>query len=189
MELRLNAKPITAFKPFQEAELLNGIYIVVLHATRIPPHIGMIIDKTYHSLTIKGHDINTPVKALIKNIEQRRIPSLFIKIKAHHSFSQAYQKEHFMLNVQQFPGVDKQVATCLSPLKLFFDEVYELPTGDVHFLFDLLPRLNKAALIEHCTSLFIDEHSYELPVYTQERLEEEIENARAEISGLQLSKS
>jgi hypothetical protein len=168
------------FKEFSEDELCNGAYIVVMHATRIPPHIGLIIDKHYHSLTIKGRDINTPIRALIKNIRHRKIPSLFIKIKPHATFSNAYMREHFIINVQQFPRVDKDVATCLSPIKLFFDEVYDVPMQGINFLFDLLPHLFEADLIEFISALFINETDYELPVYTQQELDAEIENARME---------
>ena len=170
------------FIKFNEDELHNGIYIVVLHATRIPPHIGLIIDKQYHSLTVKGHDYNTPVRALIKNIEQRRIPSLFIKIKSHTTFSNTYLKEHFILNIQQFPRVDKNVATCLSPIKLFFDETYAVPMKEVNFLFDLLPKLCNEQLIEHSYSLKKKKKEYQLPLYTQEQLDTEIENVRTEVN-------
>lgn len=168
------------FKTFDEADLLNGTYIVAMHATRIPPHIGLIIDKQYHSLSIKGQDINTPVRALIKNIEQRKIPSLFVKIKPHTTFSNAYLKEHFILNIQQFPRVDKNIATCLSPIKLFFNEAYDISMEQIEFLFHLLPSLQKVGLIEHTSTLFIDEKTYQLPVYTKEELDHEIENARTE---------
>jgi hypothetical protein len=172
------AVTFNTFKKYSEAELSNGVYIVVMHATRIPPHIGLIIDKHYHSLTIKGRDINTPIRALIKNIEQRKIPSLFIKIKPHVTFSNAYMREHFILNVQQFPKVDKDVATCLSPIKLFFDEVYDVRMQEINFLFDLLPRLFEDDLIEFTSTLFVNEANYELPVYTQQELDAEIEHAR-----------
>jgi hypothetical protein len=175
-----NAVTFNTFRKFSEDELYDGVYIVVMHATRIPPHIGLIIDKHYHSLTIKGQDINTPIRALIKNIEQRKIPSLFIKIKPHVTFSNAYMREHFILNVQQFPRVDKGVATCLSPIKLFFDEVYDVPMQEINFLFDLLPHLFEDDLIEFTSTLFVDEADYELPVYTQQELDAEIENARIE---------
>lgn len=168
------------FKTFDEADLLNGVYIVAMHATRIPPHIGLIIDKHYHSLSIKGQDLNTPLRALIKNIEQRKIPSLFIKIKPHTTFSNAYLKEHFILNIQQFPRVDKDVATCLSPIKLFFNETYDISMEEVDFLFHLLPNLQKSDLIEHVSTLFIDEKTYKLPIYTKDELDLEIENARNE---------
>jgi hypothetical protein len=175
-----NAVTFNTFKKFSEDELSNGVYIVVMHATRVPPHIGLIIDKHYHSLTIKGRDINTPIRALIKNIEQRKIPSLFIKIKPHATFSNTYMREHFILNVQQFPRVDKAVATCLSPIKLFFDEVYDVRMQEVNFLFDLLPHLFGDDLIEFTSTLFVNETNYELPVYTQQELDAEIENARME---------
>lgn len=172
---------LNKFQEFNENELSNGIYIVAMHATRIPPHIGLIIDKQYHSLSIKGQDFNIPVKALIKNIEQRKISTLFIKIKSHTTFSISYLKDHFILNIQQFPRVDKDVATCLNPIKLFFNEVYNIDMDQVDFLFHLLPHLQEAELIEHTTTLFIDEKTYQLPVYTKEELDREIENARNEI--------
>jgi hypothetical protein len=179
--LKTNKIPFNTFKKFNEDELSHGVYIVVMHATRIPPHIGLIIDKHYHSLTIKGRDINTPIRALIKNIELRKLPALFIKIKPHVTFSNAYMREHFILNIQEFQRVDKDVATCLSPIKLFFEQVYEVRMQDIHFLFELLPRLFADDLVEFTTTLFVDEDGYELPVYTQEELDIEIENARKEI--------
>jgi hypothetical protein len=178
--LKTNTVTFKAFQKFSEDELSNGVFMVVMHATRIPPHIGLIIDKHYHSLTIKGCDIDTPVRALIKNIEQRKIPSLFIKIKPHAVFSNAYMREHFILNIKQFPRVDKDVATCLSPIKLFFDEVYDVRMQEINFLFDLLPHLFTDDLIESTSSLFVNEMNYELPVYTQQELDIEIENARKE---------
>ncbi len=179
--MKTNDITFKEFKKFNEEDLSNGAYLVVMHATRVPPHIGMIIDKHYHSLTIKGQDINTPIRALIKNIEQRKIPSLFIKIKAHTTFSNTYMREHFILNVLQFPRVDKDIATCLSPIKFFFDEVYDVHVKNIHFLFDLLPHLFADDLIESTSSLFINEADYKLPVYTQQELDDEIESARKEI--------
>lgn len=178
--MKTNIVTFNTLEKFNEDELSNGVYIVVMHATRIPPHIGLIIDKQYHSLTIKGRDINTPIRALIKNIEQRKIPSLFIKIKPHTTFSNAYMREHFILNIQQFPRVDKNIATCLSPIKLFFNEVYDVRMQEINFLFDLLPHLFADDLIEYTSTLFIDEANYQLPIYTQEELDTEIENARKE---------
>jgi hypothetical protein len=179
--LKTNIVTFKSFKKFNENELSNGVYIVVMHATRIPPHIGLIIDKHYHSLTIKGRDIDTPIRALVKNIEQRKIPSLFIKIKPHVTFSNAYMREHFILNVKQFSRVDKDVATCLSPIKLFFDEVYDVRMKEINFLFDLLPHLFADDLVEFTSALFVNEAAYQLPVYTQQELDNEIENARKEI--------
>ncbi len=165
-------------KPFNENELLKGVYMVVINATRIPPHIGLIIEGKYHSLNIKGQDINTPVAALAKNSMQRKIPSLFIKIKPHYTFSDTYLKEHFITNVQQFKRVDVGIATCLSPVKLFFEEVYNVPMDKINYLFELIPVLYKEQLIEAVSSLFINEQDYTLPIYTMNEINTGIADAR-----------
>ena len=167
-------------KTFNEENLLKGLYIAVIHATRIPPHIGIIADKQYHSLTIKGQDINTSVSALVKNSALRKIPTLFIKIKSHNTFSDTYLKEHFITNVQQFQRVDTGVATCLSPIKLFFEEVYDVPMKSINYLYELLPALQAEGLIELTTSLFVDEDNYQLPVYTLTEINAGIDQVRSE---------
>lgn len=169
-------------KPFREEDLLNGIYIAVIHATRVPPHIGMIINKKYHSLTVKGQDINTSPEALIKNTIQRKIPSLFIKIHAHNSFSNTYLAEHLITNIQQFPRVDVGVATCLSPVKLFFEEAYNVPMRNINYLYELLPVLELYGLIENISSMFIDETKYQLPFYTDKEINEGIKQVRKEFN-------
>ncbi len=159
--------PLRITQSFDEDKLLKGIYIAVIHATRIPPHIGLIIDGKYHSLTVKGQDINTSLTALVKSTLQRKIPSLFIKIKSHTTFSESYLKEHFITNIRQFPKVDIGIATCLSPIKLFFAEVYDVSIENINYLFELIPLLYAEQLIEYVSSVFINEREYQLPVYTE----------------------
>lgn len=163
---------------FDEKDLQKGVYIAIVHATRIPPHIGLVIGGKYHSLTVKGQDINIPVEALIKNTMQRKIPALFVKIKAHATFSEAYLKEYFITNVQQFPRVDIGVATCLSPIKLFFSETYNLPLENVNFLFELVPLLYTEGLVESASTLFVDDKVFQLPVYTQTEINRGIAEVR-----------
>ena len=175
---------LTFNKQFNGNDLLKGVYIAVIHATRIPPHIGIIADGKFHSLSIKGQDINTSIEVLIKNSNQRKIPSLFIKIKPHSTFSELYLKEHFITNIQQFPKVDIGVATCLSPVKLFFEEVYNVPMNTVNYLFELVQKLYSEGLIENISSLFVDEKKYEFPVYTTAEINAGIAQVRSEFKYL-----
>lgn len=167
-------------KSFAIEDLQKGLYLVIVHANRIPPHIGIIVDKTYHSLTIKGQEINVPVEALIRNKNQRKIASVFVKIKKHPVFSDNYLKEHFISNVLQFNKVEVGKATCLSPIKLFFEENFAIDTSAVNYVFDLLPQLEAKGLIENVSSLFIDEKEFQLPVYNMEQLNKGIDAAQQE---------
>ena len=155
---------------FDEMDPMKWIYISIIHATRIPPHVGMIIGNKYHSLTIKGQEVNVPVEALIRNNAVRKIPSVFIKIKSHPVYSTDYLKEHFISTIQQFQKVEAGVATCLSPIKLFFEETYGVDVKEVNYIFDLLPKLEKSGLIESVSAMFIEEKVFHLPVYNMNEL-------------------
>lgn len=123
-------------------EIRRGIYLVLLHANRVPPHIGMMMDHVYHSLSIKGQEINVSGDALLKNITLRKIPSVFLEIRKHPVFSNAHLGECFGEQVKQFDRVNTKGNTCLSPVKLFFEEFYALDGPKIDLVFDLLAQLN-----------------------------------------------
>ena len=58
-------------------ELSKNTWIVILHASRIPPHIGILVDGNYNSLTIKGHELNINIAVLLKTIQQKKNRSSF----------------------------------------------------------------------------------------------------------------
>lgn len=66
---------------FRAAALNKDSLLVILHANRIPPHIGLLINGNYNSLTIKGHELNVNIEALLKTISQKKIESVFIELK------------------------------------------------------------------------------------------------------------
>ena len=165
---------------------MTGLFISVLQDNRIPTHIGLSVDKEYHSLSIKGKDKNVPVKALLKNISQRKIATLFFKIKFHPTFSETNLKEHFIANIEAFPKVDIGIATCLSPIKLFFEETYKIEMKNIHFLYELIPSLFSAGLVETACSCNLNEKEYELPFYTYSEINAGIEQAKKEIALIKL---
>ena len=57
---------------FNAASLNKDSWLVILHANRIPPHIGLLINGNYNSLTIKGHELNVSIEALLKTISQKK---------------------------------------------------------------------------------------------------------------------
>lgn len=115
----------------------------MLHVNRVPPHIGLLIDNVYHSLSIKGQELNVSGDALLKNISLRKIPSVFIEIKKHPVFSNLHLAEAFAEQVKQFDRVNATGNTCLSPVRLFFGEFYALDGAKIELVFDLLEQLEK----------------------------------------------
>lgn len=125
----------------------KNCWLVLLHTSRIPPHVGILIDGSYNSLTIKGHELNINYEVLFKTISQKKIESTFIKIIPHPVFSSYYQLELLQETIKQFNKVESNGATCLSPIKIFFNELYALPIFDDELLFEFVLRLNENKFI------------------------------------------
>jgi len=163
-------------------ELSKHAWIVILHASRIPPHVGILIDGNYNSLTIKGHELNVRLEVLLKTIQQKKLEALFIQLEKHPVFSTQYQLEIFQHHLKQFTQVNDE-ATCLSPVKLYLQEFYVIPLQESELLFELVERLKQNQYIHKTIGLNIDSklkgEEFELPIYSSKQLRTVIQTERA----------
>ncbi|MBA2612014.1 MAG: hypothetical protein H0U95_08590 [Bacteroidetes bacterium] len=163
-----------------EQDLFKGSWLVVLHANRIPPHVGILINGNYNSLTIKGHELNVNADALLKTISQKKIESVFVKLKKHPVFSLDHQLDMFKESIKRFGPVRQYEATCLSPIKLFFEEFYAVQLIETELYADLMKRLSENFYLDHAGALNFEmnNNTMELPYYTIEELNETIKAQR-----------
>ncbi len=172
--------------PFEEAKdaavLTKGTWLVILHASRIPPHVGLMVDGNYNSLTIKERELNVSSEALLKMISQKKIEALFLKIVKHPVFSSDHQLNIFQEQLNQFTAVKQNEATCLSPLKLFFEEFYAIRNNKEQLFYDFIDELNQNDYLTQVFGLNIKESEennvFALPHYTNEELQERIKKER-----------
>jgi hypothetical protein len=173
---------LTISESFSQEVLLKNTWLVILHASRTPPHIGIMVNGNYNSLTIKGHELNVNSTVLLKAIQQKKIETLFIQLKKHPVFSSDYQKEICQNYIQQFTQVKVNEASCLSPIKLFLQEFYAIPENKNELLFELIERLKQNQYISLTLGLNIDEkieeHEFSLPMYSNKQLQEIIKIER-----------
>ena len=169
-------------KPFQETEIEKGIYLCLLHAKRVPPHIGIIINGNYHSLTIKGIEPNVQLKALLKTIAHKKIETVFLKIALHPVYSIDHLNAMFVEILKPYTSIKNTELTCLSPIKEFFLEFYALNSSDKDIIFTFLNHLNNNSFILEANSLnlTLENNEVKIPVYSQEQLNEKIKSIRDE---------
>jgi hypothetical protein len=166
-----------------QQKVRKGIFLVLLHVTRVPPHIGIMIDDQYHSLAIKGRELNVRGEVLLKNISVRKIPSIFIEIEKHPVFSNDHLGECFAEEVKQFDRVAGDV-TCLSPVKLFFSEFYAIQKDTIELVFDLLEELEKNHFIKQSFGVnlgTLKENNFYLQQYNRQDLDAEIREETAKL--------
>lgn len=150
---------------------------MILHASRVPPHVGVMIDGSYSSLTIKGHEIGVRLEVLMQTITRKRIEALAVSLVKQPVFSTDFQREALELYIRQFPKVEAGKASCLSPVKLFLQEFYALQARPQELLYEVTERLKLNGYIGRAIGFNLpDSYSgeYALPVYSHERLQEVI---------------
>lgn len=170
---------LTYTSPEDHTLFKKNSWLVILHASRIPPHVGLMINGNYNSLTIKERELNVSAEALLKTISQKKIEALFLKLAKHPVFSEDYQLQVFQQQLHQFTKVKEGEATCLSPLKLFFKEFYAIKNND-DLLFDFLETLNENNFISESVGLNIksENNTFIFNAYTPEELQKRIKQER-----------
>jgi len=136
--------------------LNKGLWIIVLHTRRIPPHIGLLFNGYYFSLNLKGIEKNIELSVLHRTIEVQNIKSIFFKVKKHPVFSVEYLKEVFENDLSSYQKVTTET-TCFKPVKLFFEEHYLFCSQPVNFLFELFSPLIENEMIEKTIALNLKE--------------------------------
>ena len=160
--------------------LLQGISIVITNALNAPPHIGILFKNSYSSLSHKGQEINVRIDVLLKKMKILSSPCVFIEIKNHPVYSINYLQELFNSYLNQFKRAGTENTTCLSPIKLFFQEAYFINSISYNFIFELIPILKEQSLLIEAYSMFfnlkknVEFHTYEFPIYTTEKIHDYI---------------
>lgn len=163
---------------FEQSLLSKNNWIVLLHKNRIPPHVGLIINGNYNSLTIKGQELNINFNVLLKTIQQKKIEASFIQLIKHPVFSINYQLEILHYWITNYKSVSPNNATCLTPIKSFLNEFYGLEIIKNELLFELIIKLKNYNFIEHFMELPSNNltNTLQLPCYTFEALQNIITN-------------
>lgn len=130
----------------------DQVVLWVWNADKIPPHLGISVGKTYHSLTYKGVD-HTQVGAMLRKAKRSAIPMVFIQLLTSVSEE---TPEIFARLERAKPGG----ATCLTPIR----EALEV-TEEPKQLSELLHMLNKEGLVGSVYGLHLGTSYNALPEY------------------------
>lgn len=131
-----------------EEQLYEGVYLLILNARTVPPHLSLTVAGKVYGISTKGPTFDKDVNIYLNHIRKHNVESVFVKLK----LPAVYSDEQMLASVRQvvkaYPRVDIGAATCLSPIKDFMSSAYQTEVHDVHLIFDLLPKLQEQGIIE-----------------------------------------
>ncbi len=144
-----------------QSELKQGVFVVLLDALKVPPHLLLIVSGKFFSISTLGASLDEDVDKYINFIQRKKTPAVFVKLCMPEIFTHEDLLKKVRKITQSYPKVDVGIATCLSPLRDFCSEVYSTDKSKISLIFDLLDSLKNQNVIE---------------AYFQMNLEQELQN-------------
>ncbi len=180
------AYKITQLLPLNEQFLKQDVYLVLLHANRIPPHLIVLVGGKVFTLTVKGATVDSELSPLLRLIRKNSIETVFVQLNVPALFTVDQLREEIRRFILAYPRVEVGIATCLDPIKQFCGTVYDPETGKVNFVYELLPKLEQLKVVGDCFHLnmepWLKSGAYEISPYSMNDIFEGIR--KAEGSGL-----
>ncbi len=139
-----------------EEQLYEGVYLLILNARTVPPHLSLTVSGKVYGISTKGPTFDKDVDVYLNHIKKQNVESVFVKLKLPSVYSDVQMLDAVRQVVKAYPRVDIGAATCLSPIKDFMSSAYQTEVHDVHLIFDLLPKLQSQGVIEGCYQMNLD---------------------------------
>lgn len=152
----------------------QGIYLTILHADKIPPHLGLCIDHHFFSLKVSGKEI-IPRKNLERAIEFKKIPSIFMRIRSNISPHNISEEAHEIFNTYSKVSLNN---SCIDPIKEMMKRFFFIKnTERIKNLHDLLPALQEMKVVKESYAFHLPiskNKTYIIKKYGQEEIETRI---------------
>lgn len=148
--------------------LNEGVFISVIHADKIPPHIGLVTNGKFYSLKTNGKDNGIELVSLLKILESKNIATLFYLINSTNI--------DFKVKVEKIFNEFDQIptdGTCLRPINQLLS-----PNEDFDTIRPLLDKLANENRIEKCYGLNLPEHFDGIKSYTIDDIKKRINQLR-----------
>lgn len=153
----MNEYKILDLLPLEEKQLDDGVYLLILNARTVPPHLLLTVSGKVYGISTKGPSFDQSVDVYINYVKKKNIESVFVKLKLPAIYTDDQMLDSVRSIVKAYPRVDIGAATCLSPIKDFMNQIYCTEVHDVHLIFDLLPKLKSQNIIEGYFQLNLDD--------------------------------
>ena len=142
---------------FKRAYLSEGVYLVLLNALKVPPHLLLVVSGKVFSISTLGPSLDEDMEKYMRLIEKNRMATVFVKLSLPQLFTQADLFSKVRAVTRSYPRVDVGLATCLSPIADFCTDVYAVNKSQIHLVFDLLDELKNKDAVEGYYHMNLDD--------------------------------
>ena len=141
-------------KQFNAESLQKGLYIFIYRASRIPPHLGILLNGKLYDISLQGPNMGLCVDEFCQTIDKRKMETIFIELEL--PVFNNFIDEILVDCIKKHQKVSEGVS-CLFPIREFLASVFYNPKMEqADFIFELMPILENHKLIKNITQLNLD---------------------------------
>lgn len=141
-------------KQFKAEDLQKGLHIFIYRASRIPPHLGILLNGKVYDISLQGPNIALDVNEFYQTIDKRKMETIFIELQL--PVFNNFIDEILIDCINKYQKVSAEVS-CLFPIREFLASVYYNPKMEkTNFIFELIPVLEEHQLIKNIIQLNLD---------------------------------
>lgn len=144
------------------SELSSGSWLVLFNAHQTPPHLGILSNGQYYSLTFEEVTLAAAVGSVQRLVETKALPTLFVGLHVSANEIDA----SFAKYERAIPGE----ITCLHPIKDWLSSNCDLQLDAIQFVFELIPILFAANVLGKATHVhltsYLNRNQFTLRTYT-----------------------
>ena len=165
------AIPIT--HKIEKINLKKGVFIFLHRASKVPPHIGLIVNGKLFEISTNGPEYDLSGSAMLQTAQKRGVEVIFVELKTPNlsttedtSLRQLTEvggvisvKDPELLIthlVKHYFKVSDEVS-CLNPIKDFIQAIYQIDVNKADFIFELLPILYDKKLVKSVVDGIFDQ--------------------------------
>ncbi len=142
---------------FKDEYLQQGVFLVLLDALKVPPHLLWVVSGKVFSITTFGPSLDKSIESYLQLIRRKSISSIFINLSLPDIFTKDDLLEKVRSITKEYNKIDVGIATCLSPIKDFCGQIYDVDKTRVSLVFDLLDQLKEKNSILGYYQLYLDQ--------------------------------
>lgn len=166
--------PIT--KNIKEINLEKGVFIFIHRASKIPPHIGLIVNGKLFEISTHGPEYNLSGSAMLQAAQKRGVELVLVELKP--TKQKPEELDLLITNlVKHYFKVSDHVS-CLNPIKDFIQKIYQIEVKKADFIFELLPILYNKNLVKDTFQVNLTEqllnNNFLIKKYTKQDINQSI---------------
>ncbi|TND06554.1 MAG: hypothetical protein FD123_3489 [Bacteroidetes bacterium] len=166
---------ISVWDPAKTAE---GLWLILLKATRVPPHLGILADGRWFTLDINGAKVNGDGERLLQAVQRKKIPAAFVRFAWPRGLSKEKAQDLLTEIFSVYQPLGETPATCFSPIRDFCEKIYGEQYRQPQFVFQLLRQLEKDGLFNEVSGLHVANKNFVLPHYDMQAVRNSIASAK-----------